>query len=103
MDIRHSLDECFEYFLFSHPLEHLLERTLGRKCTFHHGYMKEGGFSETRVHLYHDHGQENPTIYQSHLYYRMERDWYETYIHLYHHHQDFINNCESESGWSIET
>ena len=26
-------------FLHAHPLEHLLEETLGGKCLVHHGYM----------------------------------------------------------------
>ena len=56
--------------------------------------MKKGGRSETYVHLYHDHEQENATTYQTYMYYGVDRGWSETYIHLSHHRQKIIFYCE---------
>ena len=86
VDIIHSLDDYFTYFLLSPPFEWILEVTLGGKCIVHHGYMKEGGWSETYFHFSNYHEHKNPTIYQYHLDYGRERGWYDTYIHLSHHH-----------------
>ena len=55
VDIRHRLDECFEYFILAPPLEHIIEATLGGQYIFHHGNMEEGGWSETCEPFYHDH------------------------------------------------
>ena len=52
VDIRHSLDNYFEYFLFSHPLGYLLDGAFGLQCILHHGYMKECGWYDTYVHFY---------------------------------------------------
>ena len=46
-----GLVECFDknikyefdvHFILTHPLEYLLEETLGMKCIFLHVYMKKG-------------------------------------------------------------
>ena len=34
-------DDFDVYFLHAHPLEYLLEETLGGKCLVHHGYMQK--------------------------------------------------------------
>ena len=73
VDIRHSLGDFFEYFLVTHPLELILEGTLSGKFIAHHGYMKNGGWSETHFHFYHDHEQKNSTIYQAQQDYVRER------------------------------
>ena len=31
----------YVYSIHAHPLEYLLEETLGGKCLFHHGYMRK--------------------------------------------------------------
>ena len=58
--IRNSLDYCFEYFILTHPLEYLLEVTLGVKYIFRHGNMKECGWYNTYVKLFYDHEQKTP-------------------------------------------
>ena len=41
--------------LLSHPLEYILEETLGGRFIVHHGYTNKIGWYETYVHLYCDH------------------------------------------------
>ena len=96
--IIHSLDECFEYFLFTPPLEYFLEGTLDGLCIIHQGYTNNCGCYEKYFHFSHYHEQKNTTIYQSYLYYGRERVWSETYIHLSHYHQHFIHDCDINIG-----
>ena len=91
-NIRHSLDDCFEYFLLAPPLGYLLEVTLGLQCSVHHGYMNNSGWYETYVYLYHDHEHKNPTIYQDHLDFWRYRGWSETYIHFSHNYQQLLRD-----------
>ena len=44
VDIRHSIDDCFNYFILAHPLKNILDGTLVGKCIFHHGYLNNGGW-----------------------------------------------------------
>ena len=55
VDIRHILDDCFRTFLLAHPLEYILEETLGGPRIVHCGYMKKVGWYETCVQIHHEH------------------------------------------------
>ena len=50
-------------FPLAHPLEYLLEETLCGKCLVNHGYMEIFGWSETYIHIYHDHDYKTLMIY----------------------------------------
>ena len=55
-----SLHEFFESFLLPHTKENHIEGNLLGQCIVHHGYGKEGDWSETYVHLsrHHEHFRE---------------------------------------------
>ena len=42
-------------FLLAHPLEYILDETLGGGVLAHHGYMQKIGWCENHVHFYYHH------------------------------------------------
>ena len=52
---KNNKDDFDVDFLLPHPLEKLMEETLGGKFIVHHGYIKKIGWSKTYVHFCHEH------------------------------------------------
>ena len=63
VDIRHSLDFCFNFPLLAHTLAYIFEVTLGVQCISHQGYLKEIFWYETNVHFSYDNEKKTPMIY----------------------------------------
>ena len=74
--------DCFH----AHPLEYILEKTLGGKCLVWHGYMQKIGCYEIYVHFCYHHNYKNLMIYHDRLNDGRENRWYEAYIHIYQQH-----------------
>ena len=60
---KNNKDDFDVYFIHEHPLEYLLERTLGGQCLVHHGYMQKISWCETYDHFCYNHNYKNQMIY----------------------------------------
>ena len=58
-------------FLHAHPLEGILEETLGGNCLVHHGYMQKVGWCDTYDQLCYHRKYKNQIIYHLSL------EWWE--------------------------
>ena len=71
-------DGFYGYFLHTHPLEYLLEETLGGQFLVHHGFMYKLGWCETYAYFSNQHNYKNQIVYHDRLNCGSKKVWYET-------------------------